>query len=183
VDKEDLKRFNCQSYQVFFPFINNTGLNKIIISRGSQMTRREKVELLMIALAIAASVLFRAHLPHRMATGDLVLCASVLLLIQGLLRDLWIKYAPRTDGELSPQPVPKRIICVCMESTVGVVGVIGGLTLIGAGISNTVVLESWFWTILVAGVTIFGFLIKDLILDWKTKSIRREKNHQSVIFW
>jgi len=28
VDKEDLKRFNCQSFQVFFPFINNTGLNK-----------------------------------------------------------------------------------------------------------------------------------------------------------
>jgi len=27
VDKEDLKRFNCQSFQVFFPFTNNTGLN------------------------------------------------------------------------------------------------------------------------------------------------------------
>jgi|GEM_PF-3642539 len=31
VDKEDLKRFNCQSFQVFFPFINNTGLNKLKI--------------------------------------------------------------------------------------------------------------------------------------------------------
>gem|GEM_PF-5745175 len=30
VDKEDLKRFNCQSFQVFFPFINNTGLNKVV---------------------------------------------------------------------------------------------------------------------------------------------------------
>gem|GEM_PF-2941415 len=31
VDKEDLKRFNCQSFQIFFPFINNTGLNKSLV--------------------------------------------------------------------------------------------------------------------------------------------------------
>jgi len=146
----------------------------------SFMTSREKSELVLIAVAIGASTALKNKLPAKMSSGDLVLYASIVLLAQGLVRDLWIKYAtPKVEAK----PAKTGPICMCMESTVGVLGVIAGLLLLFVGTRTPLELATWFWPAVVGGVLVLGFLIKDFVLDWRTRSIRREKDHQSIVFW
>jgi hypothetical protein len=127
-----------------------------------------------------------------------ILTASVLLLGQGLIRDLWMKYGAKREhpaaeaqstatdaaqtGPAAP-PKPQRIVCMCAESTVGVAGVVAGLTVVLCGIRSTVDLPSVFWPALVLIVGVTGFIIKDYVLDWKSRSVRRVKDHSSIIPW
>jgi hypothetical protein len=143
------------------------------------MTTREKVELLLICIVAAAAWFFAAKLPHNLRAGEIILAASGILLFQGLLRDLWIKYVARP-----PAPVqPRKIMCMCMESTVGASGVIAGAAILLCGIRHSVDLPQLFWPLLILIVGIVGFAIKDLVIDWKTWRVRKEKDHQSVIPW
>ena len=72
---------------------------------------------------------------------------------------------------------------MCMESTVGVAGVIGGLAVLLCGLGRPVEVALFFWPALVLAVGITGFVIKDFVLDWKARSVRRVKDHQSIIPW
>lgn len=150
------------------------------MARLSFVTKREKGELVLIVLATSGSAALHTRFPAKLSSGDIVLYASILLLAQGLVRDLWIKY---TTPKPTAKPEAVGPICMCVESTVGVLGVIAGLLLLFAGTHTPLKLASWFWPVLVCGVLIVGYLIKDLVLDWRTKTIRREKDHQSIVFW
>ena len=143
------------------------------------MTTREKVELLLICCVAGAAWFFTARLPHQLAAGELILAASVFLLSQGLLRDLWIKYVVKPAAPAQP----RRIVCMCMESTVGVAGVTAGAAILLCGIRSSVQLPQLFWPLLVLCVGVVGFVIKDFVIDWKTWKVRKEKDHQSVIPW
>lgn len=162
------------------PYITSMLRDRSGAATLSFMTSREKGELVLIAVAIGASAALKNKMPAKLSSGDLVLYASILLLAQGLVRDLWIKYAaPKVEAK----PKKSGPICMCMESTVGVLGVIAGLMLLFVGTQTPMKLASWFWPALVGGVLVIGFLIKDFVLDWRTRSIRREKDHQSIVFW
>ena len=143
------------------------------------MTTREKVELLLICIVAGAAWFFAARLPHQLAAGEVIAYSSAFLLFQGLLRDLWIKYVAKPEAPAQP----RKFACMCMESTVGAAGVIAGLTVLLCGIRTSVQLPLFFWPALVLVVGAIGFLIKDLVIDWKTWKVRREKDHQSVIPW
>jgi hypothetical protein len=143
------------------------------------MTTREKVELLLICILAAAAWFFAPKLPQKLAIGEVVLAASVFLLGQGLLRDLWIKYVVKPAAPAEP----RRIVCMCMESTVGVVGVSAGGAILLCGIRSSVALPGIFWPLLILIVGAVGFAIKDFVIDWKTWKVHREKDHQSVIPW
>ena len=159
------------------------------------MTVREKVELVLIAAAASAAGAFATSLPPSLPAGYVILTASVLLLGQGLIRDLWMKYgakrdhpAPSTSSGQAPStssepPKPQRIVCMCAESTVGVAGVVAGLTVVLCGIRSHVELPPIFWPALVLIVGVIGFIIKDYVLDWKSRSVRRVKDHSSIIPW
>ena len=192
------------------------------------MRTREKIELGLIATVSVVTWFFATRLPVKLPAGYLILAASVLLLGQGLLRDLYVKYvakkdhpaadpstgsglapstgsglapstgsglapstgsglAPSTGSGLAPSTgsgtAPKRIVCMCMESTVGVAGVIGGLAVLLCGIGRIIEVPTFFWPALVIGVGVVGFVIKDFVLDWKARSVRRVKDHQSIIPW
>ena len=142
------------------------------------LNRPEKAELSLVACAVALSVPLRPWLPTAMAPGLLILSASGLLLFQGLLRDLWIKYGTRPDGEAGT-----KILCMCMESTIGTTGVIAGAAALLGGLGGVWSLPGLFWPLFALGVGSTGFLIKDLIIDVDHRSIRREKGHRSIIVW
>ena len=145
------------------------------------MTARERGELLLIAATTGASTALPGILPGKLPLGDIVLYASILLLAQGLIRDLWIKYVARIVPQAPQNKQPLR--CMCMESTVGVLGVVSGLGLIFATRGATWPLPVWFWPIMIGSVCLAGFLIKDLVLDFKAWTVRREKDHQNIVFW
>ena len=150
------------------------------------MRTREKIELGLIATVAAAAWFFAARLPVKLPAGYLILAASVLLLGQGLLRDLWVKYGAKKDHPAAETQAPaakQKIVCMCMESTVGVAGVIGGLAILLCGIGRIVEVPLYFWPALVLCVGVVGFVIKDFVLDWKARSVRRVKDHQSIIPW
>jgi hypothetical protein len=162
--------------------LQNSGVTpKVKSGNLNFMTAREKGELILIALAACVAYVFREKLPQHWPLGNLVLSASVILLGQGLLRDLWIKYvvrkAPHAPG------TRQAISCMCMESTVGVIGVIAGLLLVAVRASAQISLPPWFWPALVATIGVAGFLIKDLVIDFKAWTIRREPDHQNIVFW
>ena len=156
------------------------------------MRTREKIELGLIATVAVTTWFFATRLPVKLPAGYLILAASVLLLGQGLLRDLYVKYIAKKDhpavaaaAAIDGQPAnaPKKIVCMCMESTVGVAGVVGGLAILLCGIGSIVEVPFYFWPALVLCVGVVGFVIKDFVLDWKARSVRRVKDHQSIIPW
>jgi len=165
------------------PYITSLLHNPVEAAKLSFMTAREKGELVLIALAISGSATLYTRLPAKLNSGDIVLYASILLLAQGLVRDLWIKFASPKPAAKPDLPHATGPICMCVESTVGVLGVIIGLMLVFAGTQTPVKLAAWFWPVMVGGVLIVGYLIKDFVLDWRGKRIRREKDHQNIVFW
>jgi len=158
-----------------------------MLIESSNMKARDTAELLLIATATAAAWFLRPSLPAQMAFGELILAAAVLLLAQGLIRDLYVKFsARRVEHATQASGTPKRgIFCMCMESTLGVVGIVAGAALLLSGISARVQLPSFFWPGCILITCLFGFIIKNYVLDWQTWPwrIRREENHSSVVFW
>lgn len=141
------------------------------------MTTAERVELVLIAILGIVVFLVADQLPSVIPFARLLLYAAALLLLQSLVRDLWwIK-----THQVKPDEY-KEAACICLESTIGAAGVIIGLLLIGAGFNYVLILPAWFWLVLVATVTVLGFLIKDLVLEWRPLRIRRDKNHMNIVF-
>jgi hypothetical protein len=144
------------------------------------MTRRESVELCVIAAAAVAAC-FIPRLPTTIPIGYLVLAVSVGLLGQGLIRDLFIKYGKAAGVPAAAQK--RGMVCMCMESTVGVAGVIAGLCVLFIGVSRRIILPPYFWPAAIIVVGLIGFIIKDYILDWTTWPWRnrKQKDHSSDI--
>lgn len=146
---------------------------------GRGMNRSEKVELGVILALSLGCWLTPSPLPNRVDLGYLLLSFSVLFLVQGLVRDVWLlsrsKRAPLTGRQ-------ERAGCVCAESSVGAAGGLSGATLVCAGISRPIMMEKWMWGLCAFGVMGTGFLIKDYILEWNPWRIRRDKDHINIVF-
>ena len=85
------------------------------------MTRPEIGELCLIPLVASGIVLFADALPERVSVGQLMLYAFGLLMLQSLLRDLWLLRAARARIRTEPKC---EAACMCLESTVGVFGLL-----------------------------------------------------------
>ena len=86
------------------------------------MTHAERIELALIPVAAAAAWAMAARLPTAPGVGTLLLVGAVLLLLQGLLRDLWLLWR---RGRQPPAGQPRRMACLCLESTLGSVPALG----------------------------------------------------------
>lgn len=143
------------------------------------MTRAEKVEIALIAAATPGGFFIgRTLFPEHLALGSLLLVIFSLLMVQSLLRDLWLLFT-RASGP--PAIAPEAAQCMCMESAVGVIGILAGIIILGAGIGRPVELAAWVWAILFFIAAATGFLIKDFVFTWNPWSIRREKNHLNIV--
>jgi hypothetical protein len=143
------------------------------------MTRAEWIEVAIIASASLASLALPLHVLSDLTLGEVVLYLSALLLAQGLARDLVMLLLHRSAAQGG---VFQESQCLCLESAVGVTGVVVGASLFVSANSHPVAVTT---TLGVAGAVALtlaaGFLIKDLVITWNPLGIRREKNPLSVI--
>jgi hypothetical protein len=118
-------------------------------------------------------------LPRQLSIGNLLLGASALLLLQSLVRDLWLL----AEAKRTVQPGPRRKArCLCIESTVGATGVFAGLALLGSGIDRTLLISDWPSGLLVMLVLGTGFMIKDYVIEWGPLRVRRDRDHVNIVF-
>lgn len=143
----------------------------------ASMTRAERVELALIPAAAVATWALGARLPATPGFGTLLLASAVLLLLQGLLRDLWLLWRDRR----TPVAAPRRMACLCLESTLGSSGVLAGLVVLGSGLSWRIALPAWGWGLLVGAVLALGFAIKDLVLALRPLRLLRDPGHRNIV--
>lgn len=134
-------------------------------------------ELALDAAAILVVAALSPRLPQAPAIGDLVLFGAVVLLLQGLARDLWRVRASRGEGET------RAVTCVCVESTVGVTAIVAGLLLTLGLHAGSVRLPPMAWPIGAAAVLSFGTAVRNLVFDWRALRLRREPDHRARVIW
>lgn len=142
------------------------------------MKPREKIELGLIPVVVAGVGLAGRWLPASLGTGSLVVLACLMWLVQGGLRDLWLLYLLKSQ----PAPAPRRLACMCLESSVGLTGVVVGVILALCHLGGSVALSPARWMLLTAAVLTLGFLAKDLVISWRPLGVRRDPEHHSIVF-
>lgn len=138
------------------------------------MPPRTRTELGLIAAAAACLLLARSFLPRTAAVSDLFLLGAVVLLVQGLVRDL-VRVVRARGG------APSKVTCVCIESTLGLVAIAVGAVLSLAFPPIALTMTPLTWTIAFTGVALFGFATSDVVIDWQLRTLRREANHAAIV--
>jgi hypothetical protein len=142
------------------------------------MTRAEKIELGLIAATGVGLSVFASARPPQVELGNLVLYASALLLLQSLLRDIWLLIKARSATPGSSRRVAR---CMCAESTVGITGIAIGTALVGFGLGKPIVMSAWTWGVQAVLVLMIGFLIKDYVVESGPWRIRRDSDHVNIL--
>jgi hypothetical protein len=143
------------------------------------MTRAEWIEIAIIVSASIVSLALPLHLLSDLTLGEIVLYLSALLLAQGLTRDLAMLLLHRSAAQGG---VFRESQCLCLESVVGVTGVVAGTLLFVSASAYPISVTTTSGVAGAVALTLAaGFLIKDLVITWNPFGIRREKNPLSVI--
>ena len=156
----------------------NSGLNRLPETPTSMKTR-EKIELGLIPAVVAGVGLAGHWLPTELGTGPLLVIACLTWLVQGGLRDLWLLSLVKRQPAYTPK---RRLACMCLESSVGLAGVVVGVILALCRIGGLHPLNSARWMLLNATVLTVGFLAKDLIISWRPLGVRHDPEHHSIVF-
>ncbi len=138
----------------------------------------DKVELGAIVAASALTLWLAPMLPNRLSIGSLMLVGASIFLGQGVLRDVWLLLRSKRNAAGESGPARQ---CLCVESGLGVLVIVLGLTLLLAGVSTGVALSRASWTVLVAGALLVGFFLKDYVFEWNPWRLRREPDHLNVV--
>ena len=144
-----------------------------------RMERREPRELGVIFGVAVGCWAIAPVVPRQIEIGSLLLIFSALLLLQSLIRDLWLLASARLRAAASPLRVG-RVMCV--ESTVGATGIVMGVMLLGTGINQPVTMARWSWTLGVFVVTGIGWLLKDYVIEAGPWRVRRDRDHLNMRF-
>lgn len=142
------------------------------------MTHIEKVELLLIALTGISIGSISTYLPKSVGFGRLLLAVSALLLLQSLIRDIWSLIQQKHVKKTETKTIMR---CMCVESTIGITGVVIGIMMLGSGFERSLALKDWAWSIVAVAVLLLGFLIKDYVMELKPFRLRKNKDHHNII--
>jgi len=143
------------------------------------MTFAGKIELGLIAVIAIGGWMMAPFLPGRMGVGYFLLFCSALLLLQSLVRDLWLLRQSKRNAALGPKKVVRAM---CVESTVGIAGLGIGLILLGSGLSFWIPFSNWGWCLSVLFIMGFGFYVRDVVFEWNPWRFRRDKDHINIVF-
>ena len=146
------------------------------------MEKREWVELALIPTAAAGSIAAASRLPAALPLGEVLLVGAALLLGQGLVRDLYLKFGARTGQSCQLDPQTGRALSVCMESTLGTLGIVIGGALLLSGTGASIACGGAFWPAFIVAIGLGGFLMKDVVIDLRARRLRLEKDHRNVLF-
>jgi len=148
------------------------------IEVSSVMKTAELVELALIPMVGTGLQWAGSALPPQIELGHLLLGASALLLFQTLVRDLWLVAKSRRRAAAAPPRIAK---CMCVESIVGITGIIIGLALFSWPIGKPISMGRWTWSAFSMLVLAAGFVMKDYVLEAKPWRLRRDKDHVNII--
>ena len=143
------------------------------------MTKAEKIELALIPLLGAGFWCMAPLFPDQASFGRLLLWISALLLLQSLVRDIWL--LARQKRNLEPA-LPKKARCMCVESTAGTTGIVAGIIILGSSVDRLLAMNGWSWGLLVMLVMATGLLIKDFVIEWGPLRFHRDKDHMNIVF-
>lgn len=147
-----------------------------------KLDRAEQFEIILIGATAVGCWNFALLLPAQLTAGNILLDLSALLLLQGLIRDLWLLAAMSRKPASSPTTLPQAARCMCVESTIGATGVLSGLILLVTGFSSqpiTISPAGWGVAVLLALAT--GFVIKDWLFEFSPFGIRHDPHHVNII--
>ncbi|MGI9334353.1 MAG: hypothetical protein ACR2RL_14485 [Gammaproteobacteria bacterium] len=142
------------------------------------MTKLEVAEIALIPAVVSGVWACAARLPGQVGVGQLLLGACALLLLQSLVRDLYLLRAARALAATAP---PRVAQCMCLESTIGAFGILLGALVTVSGFSHRLEMGPLTWAGLVFVVLAVGFSIKDLVISWRPWRLLREKDHLNLI--
>lgn len=141
-------------------------------------TNIEKAELALIPIFGLATLYLNQLLPSLVGFGKLIIWLSGLLLFQSLVRDLAIL---ATQRNTQVEGATRTEQLMCLESTVGILGLFAGSCLLFSGLNREVSLSGWVWSLMVTLVLIFGFWLKDYVFSWNPWRIKKEKDHLNIL--
>ena len=132
----------------------------------------EPAVIILVTVLVSVNIIV---LPKILSEGEFVLFLAGCFLFQTLLRDLWIL----TKNTKSDNQIKKPVFC--LETILGIIGVIIGL-FIYFNVSNSFVeLSSREWSLIVFLTTFLCYLIKDLVISWRPPRIYRDPEHANII--
>ncbi len=158
------------------------------------MTILERSELILTFVITILLLLFGSLIsPNSASISQLILYGAALLLLQGLMRDLCILFRQRRlstvkqskNNKKSTAQIPSNPVkepCFCLESAVGLTGVIAGLCLLSIGFNDTISLNSYFFAAYINFILVLGFFLKNYVFGWSPWKIYKEPDHMNVIF-
>jgi hypothetical protein len=88
----------------------------------------------------------------------------------------------RQTRRATATPSARTARCLCVESAIGLTGIVAGIGLTGLGLAQPLRVSAVALVLAVGGVMAAGFFLKDLVFEWSPWRIYREKNHAQVIF-
>lgn len=143
------------------------------------LSTAEKFELSTIPVATALGAWLAPRSGATLEAGELLASAALLILLQGLFRDLWLLREARRQAAAT---APRTARCMCVESALGLTGVVAGIGLVGFGLARPVFVSSVALAMAVGTTMLAGYLLKDFVFEWSPWKIYREKAHAQVIF-
>lgn len=143
------------------------------------MSRFERIEIALILLVSPNIWWITTPLPAKISVGNLLLLFSICLLAQGLIRDVCLLWSAR---KTMPNQSKQSAQCMCIESTIGLIGVFIGLLLLFMATRATINMSPILWGISIPLVLISGFFIKDYVVEWNPWRLRKEKDHMNIVF-
>ncbi|MDI1319684.1 MAG: hypothetical protein PSW75_05745 [bacterium] len=145
----------------------------------SSLSPAEKVELAALPLGTALAAWLAPLGGLRLELGELIAGGALLILVQGFFRDLWLLRETRRKASATPA---REARCMCVESALGITGVVAGIGLVGLGLTAPVSVSAASLAASVGVTMTAGFLLKDFVFEWSPWKIYREKDHAQVIF-
>lgn len=140
------------------------------------MTKLEKTEILLIPFI--GWLVWQLNMSNSLELTRIVLYASALLLLQGLIRDITLLMISKPNA--NEETI--QATCLCVESSIGMTGIIAGAVLIGIGFDSTLNMSPLKWSMGIMGVLVIGFLIKDFVIQAIPLRIYRDKDHMNIVF-
>jgi hypothetical protein len=142
------------------------------------MKRHEMFEIMLIVLSVLCVYQFGSVLPMQLELARLMLYLSAILLLQGLLRDLYLLASRRRQLAGNTR---QAIGCLCAESTFGWIGIIIGAALMGFDLAMPLTLSVHLWAVLVFAVLAIGFAGKNFVFAWRPLRIIYDPDHINIV--
>ena len=144
-----------------------------------RLTTLEKIELFAIPAVTALAWFAPLGPAFTLKVGGLVTAASLLLLLQGFCRDVWLWLAARRATD---KPSPHFAQCMCVESALGLTGILAAAGLTAFHFGPDIAVTPPGLTTAVGAVLGTGFLLKDFVFEWSPWKIYRARDHATLQF-